>query len=127
MQATEPKKIARFTPSHIVAFRAHNNVASIDELKDLNQQSNDVLGIYAKFSELEIKGNELVTLSHDYTSACTTKIVWHTQDTFKRAKEYSDQCVAQNLDDKSTLELNVSVSIVFMLHVNFYQAFSSNR
>lgn len=89
-------------------FRAKNRVVVVDELRDLNQNSTDVIAVYDKMKQLEQKGFELVVTVPDSGATCSVKVRYHISTIIERSKQECDDCVVANLEKEHQTELNVS-------------------
>lgn len=115
---SDKTQFASIDENDIKAFRAKNYVETVDELKDLNQTSNEVIGIYDKIKELQQKGYDMLVTVPDNGATCSIKVKYHITTFIERAKEHCDDCIEANLEDESPLELNVSESLSKILKEN---------
>lgn len=104
--------MASITEEDIKEFRDKHYVEPINDLQDLDANSDDVKDVYEKIDELEKRGLELRNRVADNGATCSIQVRYYIKEIIERAKEHCDYCVLKNLNkgDESTLnDLNVSI------------------
>lgn len=76
-------------------------------MNDLNQQSEDVTGIFSKIDELRQKGYAMLRDVPAGKRTCAIKVQHRVDVIMERATEGSDQCIALNVESIPNQEINV--------------------
>lgn len=101
------KTTASIGPDDIAAFRVKNEKIVINELNDLNKQSEDVKGIFRKIDELRKKGYDMLNDVPAQKRTCAIKVKHRVDVIMERATVKSDQCIASNVEAMPSHEINV--------------------
>lgn len=101
------KTIASVGPDDIATFRVKNEKIVINDLNDLNKQSEDVKGIFSKIEELRKKGYDMLNDVPAQKRTCAIKVKHRVDVIMERATEESDQCIASNVEALPSHEINV--------------------
>lgn len=99
--------VASIGPVDIAAFRVRNEKVVINDLNDLDQQSEDVKGIFSKIEELRKKGYDMLNDVPAQKRTCAIKVKHRVDIIMEKATEESDQCIASNVAPIPNHELNV--------------------
>lgn len=102
-----------------------NETVVINDLSDLNQQSEDVKGIFSKIEELRTKGYAMLNDVPAEKRTCAIKVKHRVDVIMERATEDSDQCVASNVESDPSHEINVrpieaTRNTLYLLEKNFF-------
>lgn len=100
-------------------FRAKSYVESINELKDLDSNSTDVIETIYKLKGLEKDGFDLLNTVPDNGATCSVQMKFYITAIIDRAKEHCDYCIEINVNKENPSDMNVSVQRVDNFKVNF--------
>lgn len=84
-----------------------NEKTLINDLNDLNKQSEDVNGIFSKIDELREKSYDMLNNIPVHKRTCAIKVKHRVDVIMERATEGSDQCIASNVESVPSHEINV--------------------
>lgn len=101
------KTTASIKPDDIEAFRVKNVKVVINDLNDLDKQSEDVKGIFNKIDELRKKGYSMLNDVPAERRTCAIKVKHRVDVIMEHATEQSDECIATNVESIPSHELNV--------------------
>lgn len=119
------KKIAKIDADEIKAFREKNYVKVIAYLNDLNPNSNNMIEILNKITELDKNGFDLLNQVPENGATCAIQVKFYITAIINRAKEQCDYCVKKHVKEANRFDMNVCVCCFFVssnqiYYFNFY-------